>query len=401
MIESRYTIEYVNPESEQQKKPAKGHFLSFIFLGLIITAALVYAFLSINKPNQFVRLPEIFEELSPSNDSVEISSETKMTDKESIYILAGATTAPSTAVESSTATAPSLKPDQKNQQLLASVQASNEARNDSAQKEIEKLLLENKEQQNKTKKQLANNKELTNNLNDLTKQLMAERKRSKTLGAKLDSKKTENTQLSTMLKNALEKASTEDKNYLVALNKLEEKESINLDKKNKEITPETKVIATTTQTPKTIDRYNKVSLSTTSQVDAIIAAMNGNAVVAQKSTNKLIAYKPVNNKPSIQLAAITVTETDSLHVQLQREINQLLSGITSLRSNENYGNSLEKESQTRENAMRSITIKKGETIWGIAERAYGNGSYYKKIMEANPQVNTGLLQEGQVLNVPK
>ena len=47
-------------------------------------------------------------------------------------------------------------------------------------------------------------------------------------------------------------------------------------------------------------------------------------------------------------------------------------------------------------------VKKGETLWKIAEHYYGDGSLYKQIFEANRDVlkDPNLIQVGQKLRIP-
>lgn len=48
------------------------------------------------------------------------------------------------------------------------------------------------------------------------------------------------------------------------------------------------------------------------------------------------------------------------------------------------------------------TIKKGDTYWGLAEKYYGSGTKYKKIMNANPRYpNPKKLPIGGKLKIPK
>ena len=55
-----------------------------------------------------------------------------------------------------------------------------------------------------------------------------------------------------------------------------------------------------------------------------------------------------------------------------------------------------------ENNVRTITVKKGDTIYTLAEKAYGNASYYSLIFDANPKILKSRrdLKIGQVLRVP-
>ena len=52
--------------------------------------------------------------------------------------------------------------------------------------------------------------------------------------------------------------------------------------------------------------------------------------------------------------------------------------------------------------VRTIVVKKGDTLYTLAEKAYGNASYYRLIFDANPKVLKSKkdLQIGQVLRIP-
>jgi nucleoid-associated protein YgaU len=49
------------------------------------------------------------------------------------------------------------------------------------------------------------------------------------------------------------------------------------------------------------------------------------------------------------------------------------------------------------------TIQKGDTLWAIATKHYGNGSKYKYIVESNLEVikNSDLIYAGQTIRIPK
>jgi nucleoid-associated protein YgaU len=56
----------------------------------------------------------------------------------------------------------------------------------------------------------------------------------------------------------------------------------------------------------------------------------------------------------------------------------------------------------RENEVRYVRVKKGDTLWDIAVRAYGSGFMYPKIFKANPQLKSpDMLQVGILLRVPR
>lgn len=60
-----------------------------------------------------------------------------------------------------------------------------------------------------------------------------------------------------------------------------------------------------------------------------------------------------------------------------------------------------RESKTGANAVRTYTVVKGDCLWKIAKKFYGNGSEYKRLAAANPQIkNPNLIYPGQVLTIP-
>lgn len=49
----------------------------------------------------------------------------------------------------------------------------------------------------------------------------------------------------------------------------------------------------------------------------------------------------------------------------------------------------------------TYTVQKGDHLWDIAERAYGDGNMYTTIIEANTLRNPDRLEEGTVLKLPR
>lgn len=50
-----------------------------------------------------------------------------------------------------------------------------------------------------------------------------------------------------------------------------------------------------------------------------------------------------------------------------------------------------------------VLVESGDTLWGIAERAYGNGARYKEIFAANREVieDPDLIFPGQKIRIPR
>ena len=65
-----------------------------------------------------------------------------------------------------------------------------------------------------------------------------------------------------------------------------------------------------------------------------------------------------------------------------------------------------KEEKKRETSSKpktkSYTVKKGDCLWNIAQKYYGNGAQYTKIYNANKGKikNPNLIYPGQVLTIP-
>ena len=65
------------------------------------------------------------------------------------------------------------------------------------------------------------------------------------------------------------------------------------------------------------------------------------------------------------------------------------------------GASTARPSETGAATAKSYTVQKGDCLWTIAERFYGDGAQYKKLAAANPAItNPNLIYPGQVLTIP-
>lgn len=49
---------------------------------------------------------------------------------------------------------------------------------------------------------------------------------------------------------------------------------------------------------------------------------------------------------------------------------------------------------------KSYTVKKGDTLWNIATRTYGDGKQYRKIVAANPSIKGDKVSVGQKIVLP-
>lgn len=56
---------------------------------------------------------------------------------------------------------------------------------------------------------------------------------------------------------------------------------------------------------------------------------------------------------------------------------------------------------TTESTPSTHTVNKGESLWMISEKYYGDGYAWSKIAEANNLTSPDLVEEGQTLTIPK
>jgi len=291
---------------------------------------------------------------------------------------------------------------------------------------------------------LNGNDALIESLDKLTEQLATERQKNTGLETKLKDDPNKSDNLAKLLLKAINKKKSDDKGYLTALdgfeeeNKEEKKEPVNTIEvvKNNNLSnvpgtdnsqtktnitkiedKKTLAVEANEKTKKNLNYTNAISLSTKSQIDAIILAMKegiktskptkakSNKSTLQSQNNDLISQLSQQMKTTTENSDNNTSEinnNDLISVGLKGKINQLITSKELTGSS--YKSALRQESQTRSNAVRSIVVKKGETLWGISKRAYGDGKYYKKILKANPQLTRKrklFLVIGQVIRVPK
>ncbi len=414
-IKSRYSIEYAYPDASQKKKPRKKW--PFLVVGFLSIGALASVVIPLRSVESFVA--------SSLNSMTNLSGSHGSTDP--IIIGAGEQSIEEVQEEQLTEVLNYLDNNDSNfvvdvnERAIPNIGdievAEGEKVVEIVEIDVEKLLLANKKQQEISQERLIVNQELTKKLTELTRQLTAEKDKIINLSAQINTTENDNKTLKLLLKDALYKAKNKDQTNIAKLDNVEKSESnpsklINKASTFGSINSETidisrainrqvaKLLIPSTTLVK-VDHNNAISLSTKSQVDAIVLAMQD---IQQGSSTKF-QKKSKDSVISTETSKAKITKADLseelLHMKLQRQINQMLT--SSEEKSNDYEKALEKESVVRKNAMRSITVQKGETLWSIAERAYGNGSMYTKIIEANPHITKDgkvILSIGQVIRVP-
>jgi len=128
---------------------------------------------------------------------------------------------------------------------------------------------------------------------------------------------------------------------------------------------------------------------------AYVDALNGSASIQVKHADHL-------NK--VDLSALSVKTARQPETSLENELTSMarnLVGDIASKSEKTYISALDREAQVRRNEVRLIKVVAGDTLWKIAQRAYGDGNLYQKIYKANPHIrNPDMIEVGEMLRVP-
>ncbi|CAA6811896.1 MAG: Unknown protein [uncultured Sulfurovum sp.] len=147
-----------------------------------------------------------------------------------------------------------------------------------------------------------------------------------------------------------------------------------------------------------IELMDKLSDSEVDSVSQDLINELENAVDINEDTQVDNGKKQVDvyNKVNVQ----NTSGSDTLS-KLSDEINSVIKEGIKKDKSANYTESLKSEVDVRQNEMRIIVVRKGDTLGQIAKRAYGNVMEYKKIYKANPELTRpDRIYIGQKLRIP-
>jgi len=372
----RYSIEYLHPGNigvAQTKK--KSAIIPLIFFGALIATGI------------FLWKQGILDQF--------IQSKPEKSESEKVTIVDPSP--PEKSVESKAPVTPNIEPreiSQKTSDLTSKPKVKN-------------VSLESPEEKEKAKNLENSNKLLISQLQKLTDQLSIEKKKNSKLSEQLKKNLEISKNISKLYddaeKNAEKIVPQNDKSFLKIVE--EEKKRINNSSDHlikKEVsatvpisqTAATSIVAVATSEEE--KNSNTLEISTSSQMDKIVSAINNKTVSASRAS--------VNRATTKRRIIVTTIESSVAQktLGLQNKINQLVSETDVPKTK--FTKALQKEKKRRRNSVRSVVVRKGDTLWRIAKRAYGTGFKYPKILKANPRLKRGRhlrLRVGQVLRVPK
>ncbi|AUI66473.1 MULTISPECIES: peptidoglycan-binding protein LysM [Glaesserella] len=127
----------------------------------------------------------------------------------------------------------------------------------------------------------------------------------------------------------------------------------------------------------------------------------------EEDASKAVTDHIAEDNPGIENLNVTVedgtakiTGAASTAIAIEKAI--LMAGNVAGINNVNIDDVVIKEGQIASDDEFYV-IQKGDTLWAIAEKAYGNGAKYKAIVEANKEVikHEDKIFPGQKIRIPK
>lgn len=166
--------------------------------------------------------------------------------------------------------------------------------------------------------------------------------------------------------------SNDDAAYVLALNNLKKHVESQIHINRPTITDVTARKAKLTDRKQSVDFFNKVNVSQLSTQSSSVSATNSDL--------------------SFKIAEILSEPDQSVKTEKQ---------VISSQAKDSYLKNLKRESLERVNEMRTVKVVEGDSLWDIAERAYGDGNEYPRIFKANPGLkDPDLIEVGMLLRVP-
>ncbi|MEE9346242.1 MAG: LysM peptidoglycan-binding domain-containing protein [Methylococcales bacterium] len=164
--------------------------------------------------------------------------------------------------------------------------------------------------------------------------------------------------------------SSKDAIYVKALEELKKEVSAQINTKKPTVTEAAARKVNLDSGEQSVDYFNKVDVST---INKQLALTSDKYKLIAKIEKIIAEPEDTNTKPTT-----TIKKADDSYIK-----------------------TLKTASEERANEMRSIQVKRGDSLWLIAVRAYGDGYQYPRIFAANPSLtDPDRIEVGTYLLVP-
>jgi hypothetical protein len=168
--------------------------------------------------------------------------------------------------------------------------------------------------------------------------------------------------------------SSKDAIYVKALEELKKEVSAQINTKKPTVTEAAARKVNLDSGEQSVDYFNKVDVSTINKQ----LALTSDKYKLIAKIEKIIAEPEDTNTNTNTKPSTTIKKADDSYIKI-----------------------LKTESEERANEMRSIQVKRGDSLWLIAVRAYGDGYQYPRIFAANPSLtDPDRIEVGAYLLVP-
>lgn len=129
----------------------------------------------------------------------------------------------------------------------------------------------------------------------------------------------------------------------------------------------------------------------------LLASLIGLAAVGCQNSTTKTASTPANS-PLDVTAAATPSYAAPAPTPVQQPVIYDTPAVSSTPAMESPAMASTSGSKTKSGS--SYKVQKGDTLFGIAKKTYGDGKQWKKIQAANPGLTASSLKVGQTIQIP-
>jgi nucleoid-associated protein YgaU len=139
-----------------------------------------------------------------------------------------------------------------------------------------------------------------------------------------------------------------------------------------------------------------------SLTDIEVDQMNDIVTSKQKKANITKKVTKTNSDNIDRYNKVVIKKNDTTVDDISSQLNSAIQDLNQKEVKDSYTQSISNEISTRENEMRVIIVREGDSLSKIAKRAYGSVNAYDIIIEANPDLikNPNRIFVGQKLRIP-